>query len=122
MDLLQMVGASIFALCMWLRFEPGLQEWIEKLELSQFYIGIYVLLIAAAVMMIISFIGCVAALQENTVTILIVSKRHYLVSTRVIIVNFYGIKVDEDEFRNNSFFDLYGSMYKIFFVVVFCFY
>lgn len=69
-----MIGASIFALCMWLRFEPGLEEWVEKLELSPFYIGIYVLVIASAVMMLISFIGCVAALQENTVTILIVSK------------------------------------------------
>lgn len=63
---------------MWLRFEPGLEEWIEKLELSPFYIGIYVLIIAAAVMMLISFIGCVAALQENTVTILIVSKQKHL--------------------------------------------
>lgn len=72
-----MVGASIFALCMWLRFEPGLEEWITKLEISPFYIGVYVLILASAVMMIISFIGCVAALQENTITILIVSKQRY---------------------------------------------
>lgn len=74
---LQMIAASIFALCMWLRFEQGLQEWIEKLELSPFYIGVYVLVIASAVMMIISFIGCVAALQENNVTILIVSRKRH---------------------------------------------
>lgn len=70
-----MIGASIFALCMWLKFEPGLAEWIEKLELSPFYIGVYVLILASAIMMLISFIGCIAALQENTVTILIVSKK-----------------------------------------------
>lgn len=68
-----MFGASIFALCMWLRFEPGLGEWIQKLDLQAFYYGGYVLMLAAAVMMIVAFIGCIAALQENTVTILVVS-------------------------------------------------
>lgn len=69
----QIIAASVFALCMWLRFEPGLGEWITKLELSSFYIGVYVLIIASAIMMIVSFIGCISALQENTVMILIVS-------------------------------------------------
>lgn len=81
-----MIGASVFALCMWLRFEPGLGEWITKLELSSFYIGVYVLIIASAIMMIVSFIGCIAALQENTVMVLIVST-YSVYTPRVIYIS-----------------------------------
>lgn len=68
-----MIGAAIFALCLWLRFEPGLEEWIDKLELHTFYIGIYILVLAGVVMMIVSFIGCLSALQESQFALLLVS-------------------------------------------------
>ncbi|KAG5886202.1 hypothetical protein JTB14_028033 [Gonioctena quinquepunctata] len=50
-----MIGASIFALCLWMRFEPGIQEWLQKLDAEVFYIGIYVLIFATVVVMIVSF-------------------------------------------------------------------
>lgn len=68
--ILWMIGAAILILCLWLRFEPGLEEWIEKLELYDFYTGLYILIIAGLVMMVVSFIGCISALQENTVALL----------------------------------------------------
>lgn len=68
-----MIGASIFALCLWLRFEPGLEDWIDKLELKIYYTGVYILIIGSIVVMIVAFIGCVSALQENRSTMLLVS-------------------------------------------------
>ncbi|XP_057659429.1 tetraspanin-2A isoform X2 [Diorhabda carinulata] len=66
-----MIGAAIFALCLWLRFEPGIQEWLQKLDSLQFYNGVYVLIVASLIIMIVSFIGCISALQESTVAILL---------------------------------------------------
>jgi len=69
--ILWMIGAAIFALCLWLRFEPGLEEWIEKLDIEEFYIGIYILLVASIIIMVVSFIGCISALQESSAALFI---------------------------------------------------
>lgn len=65
------LGAAIFALCLWLRFEEGIQEWLQKLDSEQFYIGVYVLIVASLIVMIVSFIGCISALQESTMALLV---------------------------------------------------
>ncbi|KAH0999280.1 hypothetical protein HUJ04_008081 [Dendroctonus ponderosae] len=67
------IGAAIFALCLWLRFEPGINEWLTILNASNFYIGIYILVIVAAIIMVVSFLGCLSSLQENATIILGVS-------------------------------------------------
>lgn len=59
------IGAAIFALCIWLRTEPNFAEWMERLEVEQYYIGIYVLLAASIIVMGVSFLGCCSALMEN---------------------------------------------------------
>lgn len=68
-----MIGASVFGLCLWLRFENGVELWLTKLEATQVFIGLYVLVAASVVIMIVSFIGCVSALQESSVALLTVS-------------------------------------------------
>jgi type III secretory pathway component EscS len=68
-----MIGASIFALCLWLRFEPGIGEFLEKLDAEEFYIGVYVLIVASIIIMIVAFIGCISALQESSIVLLVVS-------------------------------------------------
>ncbi|OAD59425.1 23 kDa integral membrane protein [Eufriesea mexicana] len=55
----------MFGLCMWLRLDPGFQEWVEFLEIYEFYIGIYILLAASMFIIIITFIGCGVALMEH---------------------------------------------------------
>lgn len=70
---LQMIGAAIFGLCLWLRFEPGIQEWVEDLHIEDFYIGLYILIVGSIIVMVVAFLGCLSALQENTVTLLAVS-------------------------------------------------
>jgi len=65
------IGAAIFALCLWLRFEPGINEWLNILNASDFYIGVYLLVIIAAIIMVVSFLGCFSALQESSMILLV---------------------------------------------------
>ncbi|XP_059061980.1 tetraspanin-2A [Achroia grisella] len=63
---LWLFGVSIFALCLWICFEPGFNEWMRTLELQKYFIGIYIILIGSLIIMTVSFVGCVAALAENS--------------------------------------------------------
>ncbi|XP_012269913.1 tetraspanin-2A [Athalia rosae] len=58
------LGAAMFGLSLWMRLEPGFEEWVGWLGMSEFYIGIYVLILASVIVMVISFVGCGAALME----------------------------------------------------------
>lgn len=69
--LLWALGGAIFGLCLWLRFEEGIQEWLQKLDSEQFYIGVYVLIVASVIVMIVSFLGCISALQESSFALLL---------------------------------------------------
>jgi len=60
-----LLGASIFGLAMYMRLEPGFADWVEKLELYEYYTGIYILIAAGIVVIIVSFVGCVSAFMEN---------------------------------------------------------
>ncbi|XP_076183753.1 tetraspanin 2A [Ptiloglossa arizonensis] len=59
-----LLGSAMFGLCMWLRLDPGFQEWVEFLDMYEFYIGIYILLAASIFVIIITFVGCGVALME----------------------------------------------------------
>lgn len=63
----------MFVLSIWMRFEPMLEEWVEFLNMYEFYIGIYVLIFTSVIVMAIAFIGCAAALMENILALFIVS-------------------------------------------------
>ncbi|XP_067000765.1 tetraspanin-2A [Anabrus simplex] len=60
------VGAGLFGLAMWMKLEPGFADWIERLDIEEFYAGIYVLICGAVIIMIVSFVGCWSSLMENT--------------------------------------------------------
>ncbi|KAL0125123.1 hypothetical protein PUN28_004336 [Cardiocondyla obscurior] len=60
-----MLGCAMFGLSIWMRFEPTLEEWVEFLDMYEYYIGVYILIAASVIVMAISFIGCAAALMEN---------------------------------------------------------
>lgn len=55
-----------------MRFEPMFEEWVEFLDLYEFYIGIYVLIVTSVFVMAVAFIGCGAALMENILALYIV--------------------------------------------------
>ncbi|XP_026326888.1 tetraspanin-2A [Hyposmocoma kahamanoa] len=64
--ILWLFGVSIFALCLWICIEPGFNEWMRMLELQKYFIGIYLILICSLIIMVVAFLGCGAALMENT--------------------------------------------------------
>lgn len=72
----------MFGLCMWLRLDPNFQEWVNFLEIYEFYIGIYILLAASIFIVVITFIGCGVALMEHILGLYIV--RHMYI--RIIII------------------------------------
>ncbi|XP_013108499.1 tetraspanin-2A [Stomoxys calcitrans] len=66
-----MLATSLFALTVWLRAEPGFNEWLKILEAESFYIGVYILIGISIIMMAVSFLGCLSALMENTLALFV---------------------------------------------------
>lgn len=63
----------MFGLSIWMASEPHFNEWIVLLDAGVYYIGIYVLILSAVIVMIVSFLGCCSALMEHTQGLLLVS-------------------------------------------------
>ncbi|XP_051169350.1 tetraspanin-2A-like [Leptopilina boulardi] len=59
-----LLGCGMFGLSVWLRADSGFQDFVDYLDIDEFYIGIYLLIFTSVVIMIIAFIGCGAALME----------------------------------------------------------
>lgn len=81
----QLLGSSMFGLCMWLRLDSNFQEWVNFLEIYEFYIGIYILLAASIFIVVITFIGCGVALMEHILGLYIV--RHMYIRIIIIIIS-----------------------------------
>jgi len=65
----KILGCAMFGLSIWMRFEPIFEEWVEYLNMYEFYIGIYLLIATSVLVMAIAFIGCAAALMEHILTL-----------------------------------------------------
>lgn len=89
----------MFGLSIWMRFEPTLEEWVEFLNMYEFYIGIYVLIATSVLVMAIAFIGCAAALMEHIMTI-------YAVRT---FINQPTKFLKEDYFGGNRFCKMFKN-------------
>lgn len=70
---LQLLGFALFVLTVWIRAEPGFEEFVRMLDIWIYYLGIYILIIASALVLIVSFLGCCAALTESKLGLLVVS-------------------------------------------------
>lgn len=66
----------MFGLCIWMRLDPGFQEWVDFLDMDEFYIGIYILLAVSIFIIIITFVGCGVTLMEHTLGLYIVRQKH----------------------------------------------
>ncbi|XP_067860892.1 CD9 antigen-like [Heptranchias perlo] len=62
-----LAGTAVLAIGLWLRFDPKTRGIFEiENHPSTFYIGVYILIGAGALMMIVGFLGCCGAIQEST--------------------------------------------------------
>ncbi|XP_034936255.1 tetraspanin-2A [Chelonus insularis] len=68
---LWILGGGMFGLAVWLRVEPGFQEWVEMLNMSDYYTGIYILIVTSIAVMVLAFYGSAAALMEHTLLLYI---------------------------------------------------
>lgn len=62
-----LAGTAVLAIGLWLRFDPQTKGIFDiEDHPSTFYIGVYILIGAGALMMIVGFLGCCGAIQEST--------------------------------------------------------
>lgn len=45
--------------------EPNYAEWLTLLDAQIYYVGLYILILASIITMIVSFVGCGSALMEH---------------------------------------------------------
>lgn len=69
----QILGVCILIVCFWLRFEDGVYEWLDKLDALSFYVGVYILIFAALIIIGVAIFGCITAMAENQFFLLLVS-------------------------------------------------
>lgn len=68
----QIIGAGMFIMTVWIRAEPSFEEWVQILNIYVYYIGIYILIAASVIVLIVSFLGCCSALMEHTSALFLV--------------------------------------------------
>ncbi|KAJ8392238.1 hypothetical protein AAFF_G00078060 [Aldrovandia affinis] len=61
-----LAGTGVFAVGLWLRFDSKTKALFEgEGAPSMFFTGIYILIVAGALMMVVGFLGCCGAIQES---------------------------------------------------------
>lgn len=95
---MQILGLALFGLSIWIVAEPNYAEWLTLLDANVYYIGLYVLILASIIVMIVSFLGCGVALMEHQLGLLV------FIGTQVVgfIVNTIGAAVLLDFSTLNS--------------------
>uniref|UniRef100_A0A3Q3WP08 Tetraspanin n=1 Tax=Mola mola TaxID=94237 RepID=A0A3Q3WP08_MOLML len=61
-----LAGTAVFAIGLWLRLDPKTKGLFEGSDAPYvFYTGVYILIGAGALMMVVGFLGCCGAIQES---------------------------------------------------------
>ena len=71
-----MVGAFLFGLGAWIRWEKDFEKWIDTLEFYSYWYGVYVLLVAGIIAMLGSLLGCSGAVYERQQFLTAVSNKY----------------------------------------------
>jgi len=58
------MGAFLLGYVVYTRLDTVIQEWVDVLEIWQVYLGLYVLILAAIVVIVAPFLSCFAVYQE----------------------------------------------------------
>jgi len=60
-----LLGLLLFCLAVWMRFEGDVRVWISELGMYQYWTGLYILMAASIVIVLISICGCGGTLTAN---------------------------------------------------------
>lgn len=74
------MGAFLLGYVVYTRLDTVLQEWVDALEIWQVYLGLYVLILAAIVVIVAPFLSCFAVYQEIVQLLTAVSTESELIS------------------------------------------
>jgi len=66
-----LLGATIFGLGIWIRYQWSFKNFVFGLGLFQFWTGAYILIVAAFFVMFMAIIGCCGAITENPLLLLV---------------------------------------------------
>lgn len=58
-------AVAIIAFGIWLRWDWDMRQYVYGLHMEQFWYGVYMLIAAASVVLVISALGCVASIKES---------------------------------------------------------
>ncbi|CAG0920388.1 unnamed protein product, partial [Notodromas monacha] len=61
----ELMGAAMFSLAVWIRFQDDFREWVEEMKMEHYWDGIWVLFVCGLLVMGVSFFGCCGALTES---------------------------------------------------------
>lgn len=61
-----LAGTAVLGIGLWLRFDSQTKSLFGNGEDTSFYTGVYILIGAGALMMLVGFLGCCGAIQEST--------------------------------------------------------
>ena len=64
----------MFTITLYMRYESTFQEWVDNLKISEFYIGINILIFGSFLAILVSVSGCFVAALENPTLHYIASK------------------------------------------------
>nr|XP_056718243.1 CD9 antigen [Euleptes europaea] len=60
-----LAGTAVLAIGLWLRFDSQTKDLFREDTNSTFYTGVYILIGAGALIMLVGFLGCCGAIQES---------------------------------------------------------
>lgn len=69
------MGVSLLGYVVYMRLDTVLQEWVDALEIWQIYLGMYVLILAAVVVIVAPLLSCFAVYQEIVQLLMVVSTK-----------------------------------------------
>lgn len=56
-----------------MRLEPGFQDWVDALDIGEFYIGIDVLIFVSVLMIVVAVLSAGSSLVEHPLALFVVS-------------------------------------------------
>lgn len=69
-------GGFLLGLAIALRWDTEIEEFIDMLDIWEFYIGVYILIFVALIMLLLPFLSCVSVYQEITQLLLLNAAGH----------------------------------------------
>ena len=64
---------GILGIAIWVRSDSALWVYTDNMSIGRYYAACYICLVVGAIVLVIGFCGCIAALRESTTFMMVVS-------------------------------------------------